>query len=58
MDIVNERIDTVKETAMKLPRNLLQRSSRTFEEKVPEEVPEDVSQLGLTNLQLDSLMKN
>ena len=51
MDIVNERIDTVKETVMKLQRNSYYKEAvETFEEKVLEEVPEDVSSTWIDEL--------
>jgi len=44
MDIVNNRIDTVKETVHKLQReNFYKEAFENFESKVLEEVPEDVS---------------
>ena len=44
MDIVNERIDTVKETVFKLQRqNYYKEAFESFEETVMEEVPTDVS---------------
>ena len=51
MDIVNERIDSVKETVMKLQRNSYYKEAvETFEEKVLEEVPEDVSSTWIDEL--------
>ena len=44
MDIVNNRIDTVKETVHKLQRNAYYKEAmENFQETVMEEVPEDVS---------------
>jgi len=44
MDIVNERIDTVKETVHKLQRNAYYKEAmENFKETVMEEVPEDVA---------------
>ena len=44
MDIVNERIDTIKETVFKLQRPTQYKEAfESFEETVMEEVPEDVS---------------
>ena len=51
LDIVNERIETVKETIFKLQRqNYYKEAFESFEETVMEEVPEDVSSTWIDEL--------